>query len=92
MHSGCLNTLIWVLKKTPPMDRGFIIPFKIKCYKRNLAVPVGIKYIWQQQCTLVMLEKRKFVWSLFFGHMQLVLQSFNKFSSVIFRYNAHVTF
>jgi len=24
---------------------GFIFPFKIKCYKRNFAAPVGIKYI-----------------------------------------------
>lgn len=32
-------------KKTPPMDRGFTIPYKIECYNRNLAAPVGIKYI-----------------------------------------------
>jgi len=54
MYSGLLDRLCIVDVSKPIAGYrrkpclwigGFTFPFKIKCYKRNLAAPVGIKYI-----------------------------------------------
>jgi len=54
MYSGLLDRLCIVDVSKPVAGYrrkpclwigGFTFPFKIMCYKRNLAAPVGIKYI-----------------------------------------------